>query len=195
MPTQAIAPSTTLEEYRRQIAEIRRDTDELLAGVSDAQFNWRPEPHRWSVAECLGHLNVTGTAYLRALDRAISEARSRGLTGGGAFRSGLLGGWMTRSMEPPPRMKMKAPKSILPPAPDRPLATVREEFMALQDEMERRLRDAEGLDLTRARVTSPVASFLRVRLGDAFGFLLAHERRHLWQARRVRDEPGFAQQR
>ncbi|MBV9774890.1 MAG: DinB family protein [Gemmatimonadetes bacterium] len=191
MPTQTTAPSPTLEDYRRQLDAIRRDADDLLGGLSDAQFNWRPDPHRWAVAECVSHLNVSGAAYLPALDRSIADAREHGLTGGKPFRPGLLGGWMTRSMEPPPRMRMRAPKSILPAAPDRPLAEVQAEFMALQDELERRFRDAEGVDLRRARVTSPVASFLRVRLGDAFGFLLSHERRHLWQARRVREEPGF----
>lgn len=192
MPTQPPAPAPTLEAYRRQVADIRRDADDVLDGLSDAQFNWRPDPHRWAVAECLSHLTVTGSAYLGALDRALAEARSRGLTGGRPFRPGLLGGWMTRSMEPPPRIRMRAPRSILPPTPDRPLAEVRAEFMALQDALERRFGEAEGVDLARARVTSPLASFLRMRLGDAFAFLLAHERRHLWQARRVRDEPGFA---
>jgi hypothetical protein len=48
-----------------------------------------------------------------------------------------------------------------------------------------RLRRANGLDLVRARVTSPVLRWRRFSLGAAFAMLAAHERRHLCQARRV----------
>jgi hypothetical protein len=30
-----------------------------------------------------------------------------------------------------------------------------------------------------------------IRAGDAFAMLLAHERRHLWQLRRIIASPGF----
>ncbi|HEX2219347.1 MAG TPA: DinB family protein, partial [Gemmatimonadales bacterium] len=149
----------------------------------------RPAPDRWSVAGCLVHLNLSGGLYLPALDRAIADARARGLTGGGEYRPGLVGGWLARSMEPPPRARSRsrAQRQIRPPAEARPVAEVRTEFLGLQDELERRVRDAEGLDLARAKVTSPLLSLLRLRLGDALAFLLAHQRRHLWQAHRVRE--------
>ncbi len=46
-----------------------------------------------------------------------------------------------------------------------------------------RVRAAAGLDLKRAIVVSPVSRFVRMPLGGYLAFLLAHDRRHLWQAR------------
>ena len=46
-----------------------------------------------------------------------------------------------------------------------------------------RVRAAAGLDLKRAIVVSPVSRFVRMPLGGYLEFLLAHDRRHLWQAR------------
>jgi hypothetical protein len=59
-------------------------------------------------------------------------------------------------------------------------------FRAYQVQYIDRLRQANGLDLARARVRSPAAAgWLRIPLGCAFALTTAHERRHLWQARRV----------
>jgi hypothetical protein len=54
-----------------------------------------------------------------------------------------------------------------------------------------RLRQANGLDLARAKVRSPTYAWLRFSLGSGFALMLAHERRHLWQARNVVNHPLF----
>jgi hypothetical protein len=64
-------------------------------------------------------------------------------------------------------------------------------FRAYQVQYIERLGQASGLDLARARVTSPVAGWLRLPLGSVFAATVAHEQRHLEQARRVITTPGF----
>ncbi len=58
----------------------------------------------------------------------------------------------------------------------------------------KRLMRADGLDLARVRVISPVSRCFRLPLGAYFAFVMAHDRRHLWQARQVRTLPGFGLQ-
>ena len=181
-----------LEGYLRQIDAVKRDGQALVAGLSDVQFNWRPAPDRWSIAECLMHLNVAVTKTLPAFDRGIERGQARGLVGQGPFRYGWFANWMARSMEPPPKRRMKTFKVFAMPlgvahSPDRVLA----EFLAVRDQLAERVRRADGLDLKRARVVSPVTPLLRLPLGAYFAFILAHERRHLWQARQVRGAAGF----
>ena len=36
-----------LESYQDQLLSIRQDATGLMSGLSDAQFNWQPEPGRW----------------------------------------------------------------------------------------------------------------------------------------------------
>jgi hypothetical protein len=40
---------------------------------------------------------------------------------------------------------------------------------------------------------SPMASLLKLNLADGCVILLAHDRRHLWQAEKVRQHPSFPQ--
>jgi len=56
--TESLVPE--LEDLRRQIDGIVSDAQKLTAGISDRQFNWQPEPGRWSIAQCLVHLNLAG---------------------------------------------------------------------------------------------------------------------------------------
>lgn len=64
-------------------------------------------------------------------------------------------------------------------------------FLELRSRLSRRLGDAKGLDAGRVKVRSPFVPLLRVDLVSAFRVVVTHERRHLWQARRVKEEPGF----
>jgi hypothetical protein len=44
------------------------------------------------------------------------------------------------------------------------------------------------LDLAHVRTISPVSRLVRLPLGAYFNFILAHDRRHVWQARQVRNK-------
>jgi hypothetical protein len=73
------------------------------------------------------------------------------------------------------------------PAIDRSMRLARERGLLGEGPFVR-VRQANGLDLSRVRVVSPLTSLMRMSLGQCFGLLAAHERRHLWQAARVREE-------
>ena len=179
-----------LQDYRRQIEAVTRDARDLIAGLSEAQINWRPSPAHWSIAECLDHLTVTNRELMERIEAATIDARSRGLTGRGPFRHSMLGNMIVRSMEPPAKMKFKAPK-IFKPRPDQSLEAVAREFFATQDELLRLIREANGINLARVKITSPVTRLIKLSLGQAFGLIATHERRHLWQARQVKGSQKF----
>jgi hypothetical protein len=50
------------------------------------------------------------------------------------------------------------------------------------------LERADGLDLRRIKVATPISRFLKMSLGMMFAQAAAHEQRHLMQARRVREQ-------
>lgn len=179
-----------IQEYQRQIDAISADARDLIAGLSEAQVNWRPTPAHWSVAECLDHLTVTNRELMEHIEAATNDARSRGLTGRGPFRYGLIGNMIVRSMEPPVKLKFKAPK-IFKPRPDQSLEVVAREFFTTQNELLRLIKEANGINLARVKISSPVTRLIKLSLGQAFGLIATHERRHLWQARQVKGDPMF----
>jgi hypothetical protein len=64
-------------------------------------------------------------------------------------------------------------------------------FRAYQVQYIDRLRQANGVDLARARVRLPLNGWLRIPLGSGFELMLVHSRRHLAQARRVMASDDF----
>lgn len=176
----------------RELEAAGEEAEELAGGLARERLRWRPAPERWSIAECLDHLVRTGEAYLEAMDTTIGEARRDSHDGGGSYRPSLVGRWLVRVLEPPPGLRVRAPRIIRPRTADAegaddPLAA----FLGLRPRFRRRLEAADGLDLGRIRMSSPFFSFVRFDLGSAFRIVAAHERRHLWQARQVRRAEGF----
>ena len=179
-----------IEAFRRQFEQISSDADALVSPLTDGQFTWKPAPDAWSVAECLEHLNATARHYLPALDEGIDEAIRRGAYADGPFTYNWLGRLVTGLIEPPPRFRVKATRPVQP-GPARPRRDTTAGFRAFQVQYMDRLRQSNGIDLARAKVRSPVAAWIRIPLGSGFAAMAAHERRHLWQIRRLTETPAF----
>jgi hypothetical protein len=170
-----------------------RDARSLVAGLTEQLGAWRAEPGSWSVAECLDHLATANRVYLRAMqpaaERALTHARRRR----GPAEPGLIGGWFVRLLEPPakpgskmkPGRKMKAPKAIRPRAAP-PLGDAAGQFLASQDEVRAFLRRYADTDLTGVHFPNPFIRGIRFSLATGLHVIASHERRHLWQAWRVR---------
>ncbi|HWC75565.1 MAG TPA: DinB family protein [Gemmatimonadales bacterium] len=173
-----------------QLEVIKAEGQAVAAGLTDTQFNWQPDPDRWSIAQCLNHLNVGDALVLPAFDRAIAEGRAQGKLSAGPFQYGWFSRLAIASMEPPPRWRMRTPMRGSAGTTHR-AADVLPEFARVHDQLAERVRRADGLDLARVRTISPVNRLVRLPLGAYFQFILAHDRRHLWQARNVRNAPGF----
>ena len=77
------------------------------------------------------------------------------------------------------------------PAYGQPITAVLPTFRHLQDQLMRTMEQANGLNLTGIRVPAPGLGPLRLNLYITFAWIAAHERRHLWQARQVRNDPAF----
>jgi len=177
-----------LRHMVEQLEAIKADGRAVAADLTEAQFNWHPGPGRWSIADCLQHLNVGVSKTLPAFDRAIAHGRSKGQAAPGPFRYGWFSRWMIGSMEPPPKWRMTAPRIFrVPTGATYHVADVLPEFLLVRDQLAQRVRQADGLDLGKIRAISPVNSLLRLPLGAYFAFIIAHDRRHVWQARQVRN--------
>jgi hypothetical protein len=179
-----------IEGYLDQLLSVQQDVPGIVANLTDEQFNWQPSRDRWSIAQCFDHLNLTAGRFLPAIDAAIDHARQRGLLSPGPFTYPLLERWFVRSTEPPPKLRNKAFKAFVPVS-GKAKSDVMGRFMEYQEEIGARLKRADGIDLRRAKHKSPVLPLITWRLGTMLALMLAHERRHIWQARQVRTHPNF----
>ena len=179
-----------LDGFRAQFVQLSAEADALVGPLSDQQFTWQPTPDIWSVSLCIDHLNVTARQYLPVMDDGIAEAVRRGLYGHGPYSYNWIGKMMVYFAQPTRGLRTRAPL-VFRPTPGRSRHDIMAAFGAYQIQYIDRLHQANGLDLARARVTSPVMRWVRMPLGSSFAAMLAHERRHLEQARRVIAIDGF----
>jgi len=182
-----------LEDLRQGFDAAEREAAALVAGLDDEQFNWRPSPAAWSIAQCLDHLSAASRVYLAPMEEAAAAARERGWQRRGPIRLGAPSQWFVRELEAPPRRRLKAPRKITPMA-----AAARASRAATGEGFERQqarvcalLAGVADLDLNRTRFRNPFVPLVRFTLGTGFMVIAAHQRRHLWQAASLRRRPDF----
>ncbi len=179
------AVAALLRDLEAQEAEV----ETFVESLTDAQLYWRPDPNRWSIAENLVHITLPVGPYADAVDAACAAARKRGDMDL-QRREPWLGERFVRSLEPPPRFRIRTAGRLEPSAPPG-----RPELLAAWRSSCRRfdacLRAADGVTLTGTRIVSPFFRLLRLSVSQAFRSILAHNRRHLWQAHRVAATTGF----
>ncbi|MGE3956756.1 MAG: DinB family protein [Vicinamibacterales bacterium] len=178
-----------IEGYLLGLTSIIQDLPGLTRGLSPAQFNWRRSPGQWSIGQCVEHLNITTERYLPVIRKEMAAARTSGLKRTGPFEPGLLERTFLRVLEPPVKMKAKAPAAFVAPA-DLSVDDTLGRWERLNADLAMCIREADGIDLRRVKVRSQFGP-LSFTLGATFLILLAHDRRHIWQARQVRTDTAF----
>lgn len=167
------------------IKEARSRAQSLISGLPPDQLTKQPEPGKWSVAECILHLNTTAQIVQSLMEKAIAEGKRNKTLGTGPFGIGFKGRLLFWIAEPPPKFRMRAPRTVRPPSQiENPLKLL-PDFLKAQDEWERLIRESAGLDLGKIMI-GPRFSAFRMRLAGVVPWMMAHQRRHLLQAENVK---------
>jgi hypothetical protein len=167
-----------------ELQRLRGEIETLAAGLAAAAFEKGPSEGGWSVGECIGHLNATARTYLDKMPAAIAAARAQGLTGEGPVKRGWFGRMFLWALEPPAKIKVKAPQAFLP-SPGLGKDETMREFREIRGRLGELMEASGDLDWSRVTMPLPTIPRFKLRLGEVFAVLLAHERRHLWQMQRT----------
>ncbi len=178
---------TILEEAENNSETAKRS----FSTLSESQLNWKPAPEKWSIAQCLEHLAVTSNRFDAYFTAALSRARARwAVSNAVKYKPTLMGGWLARQVHPETGRNLRAPK-VFRPADTSNIHAALDSFLREQDRFLDFVRQSDGIDYNKTRLRSPVTPLMRYSLADAFVITVLHGRRHLAQARRVPETPGF----
>lgn len=179
-------------------AEAEKNSDAarlLVSGLSEDQLNWKPAPEKWSIAQCLDHLTVTSSKFDPYFTAALARGRTKWPASAGlVYRPSLMGGWLIKQVNPETGRNLPAPK-VFRPSESSAIHEALESFLKQQERFLGFVRETAGIDYNKARLRSPVTPLMRYSLADAFVITVVHGQRHLAQARRVREMPGFPRNR
>ena len=182
--------SGELARFVEELGAVTAEARKVFGRLSAEQLNWKPSAERWSVGQCFDHLIQTNRTFFADMERIAKGTFKSSTWARVSPLSGLFARLILRSLDPVKGRKSKAPRVFLPASSDVD-ADVIEKFAEHQRELTERMRATAARDLRRTMVTSPVAAVATYSLFDAYRIVVAHERKHFEQARRVMEEPGF----
>ncbi len=165
-----------------EITERATNSARRLRSLDERTLNHKEHEDRWSILECIEHLNLYGDYYLPEIEKALSS----GGTSRVFFKSGLLGGFFARLMRSRNGKitPMKSPVDKDPTGDDLSSLNI-DRFLKQQELLTSLLKQARSSDLTGTKVPISIARFVRLRLGDTLRFFVYHIERHIFQAERA----------
>lgn len=174
------------------LTQLQKDVEstilqlQSLKELSSSELLTQPAQDKWSIAQVLEHLNGYNRFYLPVMERAIN-ATQRPATY--KFKPGILGDYFAKLMQPEEdgtlKKKMNAPKEYSY-TPDLDIAKVLSEFEAGQKRLLLLLKQASSIDIAKAKIPISISRFVKLKLGDGFRFLIAHQIRHFVQIQHVK---------
>ena len=181
---------TTALALQTRLSAVLHTVEHEFRMQSDEQLRWKPAPDRWSIMECLQHLNLAERFYIRNIQHKVDAL---GLVQTNPVDQTLESDWIGKvlmyTVDPAVKIKVPSPGIIRP----RPLADlnpreVMDQFVDLQKTLHTLLDKAVYLDWNREKTTTLFGSWLKIRLGDVLQMLVAHTEQHMNQAMRVKRE-------
>lgn len=152
----------------------------LYQNLPEEDLCRKPAPLAWSAAECLWHLNSYYQFYFPEIEKALSEE----VISDKDYQISWVGRMIEKMMHPEKSsQRFKAFRNHIPPAILNPYEQVGD-FIDYQERLLKLLQQIAPGQLHK-RIPISISTLVRLKLGDIFPFIIAHDERHLQQADRA----------
>jgi len=175
-----------LQALERDVQEAIRQVEQAFKPLTPQQLQWVPAPGKWSINDCLEHLNIYSRYYQPRIRKQLLKGGSQPKP---TFKAGYFGEMMM-VMKPLPDGTIRKPMSTLgsynPAKQTQKNERALQEFLDHLHDLLDLLKKARTVNLEQHRITSTLGPILRFKLGDTYRFHIAHIQRHLLQASNVK---------
>ncbi|GHN00858.1 hypothetical protein WSM22_23470 [Cytophagales bacterium WSM2-2] len=177
----AIATKELIDRLEEQVESHMSEAIRSFQNLNDEALLRPAANGGWSIAQCLEHLNRYGNYYLPEIKKALTlDLPDKS----GKFKSSWLGAYFTKMMSPDTGKKKITTFKDYSPQPELDAHVVVAEFIHQQETLLNCLRMARSKDLNKIRIATSISRWIKMKLGDTFQFLIAHNERHMRQAKR-----------
>jgi hypothetical protein len=184
--SEPVSSSAFISQRMEEIKALTAQLHNVSAKYSREALQQSPAEGKWSVAQVLQHLNGYNRYYLAAIAAQLDKPAQPPARE--TYRAGWLGTYFTKLMLPPvpgkKPVKMKSPKDHEPDSFPDPDAMIRE-FISGEAKLLMLLEKSREINLERVRIPVSLNRFIRLKLGDTFHFLIAHQQRHFLQMQQI----------
>lgn len=170
--------------FEQAIAQVKS----LVEGVESTQLNQPEAAGKWSMLQCIEHMSLASQLYN---DNIAAKLNNGHLQPAKATYKGHWKGRMFAKMNAPKPggeipMKLKTFKFMEPPA-TLDADEVINQFYTVHQTMIDLIEQSRNVNIDRLKVATALGKMVKLRLGEAYRFLLAHTQRHLVQLERIKN--------
>lgn len=171
-----------LKTLERDIQTMLKEIAPLQA-LSQETLNRPPHAGKWSIAQIIEHLNSYNRYYIPQIQSVLKKGEEKKVKPNSQFNTGVIGGYFTNMMMPKENGKMRRMPAPQDHVPKRILdgQKVLADFIETQTQLVALLQEASKTDLQKLKVSVSISKWMKLRLGDTFRFLIAHQQRHFRQ--------------
>ncbi|MFL5811711.1 MAG: DinB family protein [Flavisolibacter sp.] len=180
------------------IDQLEKDARQVLAAAEHlrtadpVKLGYCAEEGTWSVAQVIDHLNRYSKHYLPLIEKSMIHIPRQT---NAWFVSGFWGNYFTKLTMPKNvyevKNRMKTGK-VFSPEKSVNVQAVFNEFIQHQNKLLQLLEVAKRRNLNTIHIPVTFGRFFRFRLGDIFRYLVAHQQRHMIQARNTIKAVGIS---
>lgn len=166
----------------KNVENIVSTVNKQFKPLSINELNWKKNVDKWSILECLEHLNRYHAYYNTAIKQALVAAKTD--TKDTSYKNGWFGKMSIDMMSPDNLKKQKAITKFNPTGSQLTKDTVTQ-FLKYQEELLTLLEQAKSKNISQRKVPVEFFKLMRMKIGDALAFVVTHEQRHILQAQNV----------
>ena len=167
-------------QLQNDVQQIIETTEQEVLNLDSKIVQWKENADSWSVLECYEHLNIYNRFYNDQLEKALAKSSLPQ-----TFKSGWLGNYFTKLIAPTNEKPIKTMKHVDPKGSTLTFDVI-EEFLGHQRKLLQLLNLAKSKNLNPRKVSVEFFKLLKIKIGDGFRFVVAHEQRHLQQVLRTK---------
>ncbi|WP_139135357.1 DinB family protein [Roseivirga sp. 4D4] len=182
-----INASKHIDSSLKDLQGILDEVKKTIKGVDDATLNTPEAEGKWSMLQCLKHMSIAVEVYNTNTLSALESAQNG--TNSSDYKSHWKGDMFVKMISPKENGEIKnSMKTFKTMNPHNSLAvddTIKE-FFAQHEEYLRLIEKSRAYDLNRVKVNTALGPMVKLRLGDAYRFIIGHAHRHLIQLKRIK---------
>jgi uncharacterized damage-inducible protein DinB len=182
-----ISAQKYLDEVVNDLKEAVTKVERLTENLDETTLNKLEAEGKWSMLQCIEHITLATAIYVKNFTEKLNSQQLP--TAKDSYQGHWKGRMFAKMNAPKPEgaipMKMKTFKFLEPKSQLRS-QSVLAEFKQVHEQMIALVEKSRTVNIDRIKVATALGPMVKLRLGEALRFIIAHTQRHLVQLERIK---------
>ncbi len=177
--------SSQIISWQKELIDNTKMYVETFEHLSPQALNWKPQADKWSVGQCIDHVMVTNLTYFPIIKQAANKTYQHTFWQKMPFLPSLMGSMLFKTLAPAQAKNKVKTFQIFEPTSSQIAADILHQYQIHKKELYDLFEKTDGLAHEKIIISSPVNKYIIYSLKIAMDIIVAHEKRHFWQAKNV----------